>query len=95
MLEIIPIALGEIGLEYDYFMDLTPRLWDLLLKGYIEKKKEQRKFIASMTAHIMNSSGNMKHLITAEDLLGTENKKSENNNSEPMNFDDLERYIAK
>ena len=91
----IPIALGEIGLEYNYFMALTPRLWDLLFKGYQKKKEEERRFLATMTAYIMNSSGNMKQLITADDLLGTKEQTDKSKNSEPMDFDDVERYIAK
>jgi hypothetical protein len=48
-----------------------------------------------MTAYIMNSSGNMKQLITADDLLGTKEQTDKSKNSEPMDFDELERYVAK
>ena len=88
---LLPLALGQIGLEYDYFMSLTPKLWKLLAKGYQQKEMERTRLFAWSIAHLMNASGNMKKPITIDDLLPKPVKRTKK--QEAINFDELKRFV--
>lgn len=37
------LALGEMGLEYDYFYSLTPRVFNNVMTGYMKKKQRREE----------------------------------------------------
>lgn len=70
------MALGEIGLEYRYFMSLTPRLWAYLCRGYTKKMKDESFRLAWLAAHIINISGKtVETPVAPSELLPQKQKK--------------------
>ncbi len=65
------MVLGDMGLDYDYFMDLTPYLWSCKYKGYCDKLEREAHNLAWQTALLMNATGNLKEPVTIEMLLGS------------------------
>lgn len=66
-----PFAFGFIGLKPWEFRAFTPGEWRRLLKGYKQKKLDERKTICWALANLMNAGGHMKKPIKIKDLMGT------------------------
>ena len=66
------MVLGDMGLDYDYFMSLTPYLWSCKYKGYCDKLERETRNLAWQTALLMNATGNFKEPVTIEMLLKSE-----------------------
>ena len=97
--ELLPIAMSEIGISYGDFMKLTPRQWVSVYKLHKRKWKVLRKglrfLFAEQTAWLVNISGKMvKEPITPAMIINpSETKKVEP--EEEIDWDKLERQIAK
>jgi hypothetical protein len=65
-----PLAYGELALKPREFYYLTPyeffRLWD----GFQARKSDLDEFAAQFVAILANASGNLKHRMSAQDILG-------------------------
>ena len=81
------------GLDYDYFMGLTPYLWNCKHKGYSDKKKRETELLAWQTALLMNATGNMKETVTVDTLLQPE-KKEEKVLSGSKSLVDSAKWVA-
>lgn len=87
--------MGEFGLSYDEFLDLTPWQWALLCEG--KRKQEQRRMlyirdcIAWQTAHLMNATGNFKKPVTVEMLLDT--KSADETKPEGIDFNEVSKWV--
>ena len=82
------------GLDYDYFMSLTPYLWSCKYQGYSDKVKREIRMRAWQTALLMNASGNMKEPVTVDYLLQPE-KKEEPVLSGSKSLQDSTKWVAK
>ena len=93
MENILPTALGDFGLTYDYFMDLTPKQWAYYVKGRQQREERQMQMLAWVTAHVMNASGNMKQPITVDMLLGRQ--KSVGVKPTHVDFKELNKWVSR
>ena len=82
------------GLDYDYFMSLTPYLWGCKHKGYSDKVIRETERTAWQTDLLMNSTGNMKEPVTVEMLLQPK-KKEEIVLSGSKSLQDSAKWVAK
>jgi hypothetical protein len=64
-----------IGLKPWEFHAFTPGEWRRLLKGYKQKKLDDRKTICWALANLMNAGGHMKKPVKIQDLMGTPKRK--------------------
>lgn len=94
---LLPLALGEIGLTYDYFMSLTPLTWSYILKGYNNKRKALMAWQAWLVSNLMNATGNLKEPMTVEKLMDPL-KENETNVSEAssgsVSLEDASKWVA-
>lgn len=94
---LLPLALGEIGLTYDYFMSLTPLTWSYILKGYNNKTKARMTWQAWLTSNLMNATGNLKEPMTVEKLMNPlkENEKEHSETaSGSKSLKDAAKWVA-
>ena len=82
------------GLDYDYFMSLTPYLWGCKHKGYSDKVKRDTRAIAWQTALLMNATGNMREPVSIDMLLQPD-KKEEVVLSGSKSLQDSAKWVAK
>ncbi|MBQ2593281.1 MAG: hypothetical protein II567_08395 [Candidatus Riflebacteria bacterium] len=90
----------EMKLSYSDFMRLTPRRWALLLEAYKLKKKEfwenLRVLFAEQTTWLVNISGkSVKEAVTPDMILNPGGQKKQEIEEKPIDWDELESYIAK
>lgn len=90
----------EMKLSYSDFMRLTPRRWALLLEAYKLKKKEfwenLRVLFAEQTTWLVNISGkSVKEVVTPDMILNPGGQKKQEIEEKPIDWDELESYIAK
>lgn len=90
----------EMKLSYSDFMRLTPRRWALLLEAYKLKKKEfwenLRVLFAEQTTWLVNISGkSVKDVVTPDMILNPGGQKKQEIEEKPIDWDELESYIAK
>ena len=90
----------EMKLSYSDFMRLTPRRWALLLEAYKLKKKEfwenLRVLLAEQTTWLVNISGkSVKEAVTPDMILNPGGQKKQEIEEKPIDWDELESYIAK
>ena len=90
----------DMKLSYSDFMRLTPRRWALLLEAHKLKKKEfwenLRVLFAEQTTWLVNISGkSVKEAVTPDMLLNPGGQKKQEIEEKPIDWDELESYIAK
>lgn len=90
----------DMKLSYSDFMRLTPRRWALLLEAYKLKKKEfwenLRVLFAEQTTWLVNISGkSVKEAVTPDMILNPGGQKKQEIEEKPIDWDELESYIAK
>ena len=90
----------EMKLSYSDFMRLTPRRWALLLEAYKLKKNEfwdnLRVLFAEQTTWLVNISGkSVKEAVTPDMILNPGGQKKQEIEEKPIDWDELESYIAK